>query len=63
MTIEHRQGPAAGRRILIIGAGRGQAGLIRAAKRLGATTVVATLTDPQPPGHRFRKIRKSEIRI
>lgn len=50
MTIEHRQGPAAGRRILIIGAGRGQVGLIRAAKRLGATTVVATLTDPQPPG-------------
>lgn len=50
MSTQHRQGPAAGRRILIIGAGRGQVGLIRAAKRLGATTVVATLPDPHLPG-------------
>lgn len=50
MSTGSSQAPAEGRRILIIGAGRGQVGLIRAAKRLGATTVVATLTDPRPPG-------------
>ncbi|MBO3724720.1 ATP-grasp domain-containing protein [Actinomyces bowdenii] len=50
MSTQHRQGPAAGRRILIIGAGRGQVGLIRAAKRLGATAVVATLPQPHLPG-------------
>ncbi|MDO4899145.1 ATP-grasp domain-containing protein [Actinomyces sp.] len=42
--------PAQGRRVLIIGAGRGQLGLIRAVKRLGATAVVATLTAGSPPG-------------
>lgn len=42
--------PARGRRVLIIGAGRGQLGLIRAVKRLGATAVVASLTAGPPPG-------------
>ncbi|MDU0348856.1 ATP-grasp domain-containing protein [Actinomyces sp. MRS3W] len=42
--------PARGRRVLVIGAGRGQLGLIRAVKRLGATAVVASLTDGPPPG-------------
>ncbi|WP_158247697.1 ATP-grasp domain-containing protein [Actinomyces qiguomingii] len=42
--------PAQGRRVLIIGAGRGQLGLIRAVKRLGATAVVASLTAGSPPG-------------
>ncbi|PHP52337.1 ATP-grasp domain-containing protein [Actinomyces ruminis] len=42
--------PARGRRVLIIGAGRGQLGLIRAVKRLGATAVVASLTAGSPPG-------------
>ncbi|SDN19917.1 Biotin carboxylase [Actinomyces ruminicola] len=42
--------PARGRRVLVIGAGRGQLGLIRAIKRLGATAVVASLTAGPPPG-------------
>lgn len=44
--------PARGRRVLVVGGGRGQVGLIRALKRLGATTVVASLTDGPPPGLR-----------
>ncbi|WP_127841711.1 ATP-grasp domain-containing protein [Actinomyces wuliandei] len=47
---ETRQGPASGRRVLVIGAGRGQTGLIRAVKRLGATAVVATRVEPHLPG-------------
>ncbi|QHO91315.1 hypothetical protein CWT12_08305 [Actinomyces sp. 432] len=47
---EAGQLPARGRRVLIIGAGRGQLGLIRAVKRLGATAVVASLTAGPPPG-------------
>ncbi|CAM3028486.1 ATP-grasp domain-containing protein [Actinomyces slackii] len=58
MTADHQHSaqpesaelPAAGRRVLIIGAGRGQLGLIRAVKRLGATAVVASRTQPRPPG-------------
>ena len=38
------------RRLLILGAGRGQVGLIRTAKRLGYHVTVATLTQGNPPG-------------
>lgn len=37
-------------RILILGAGRGQVGLIRTAKRLGYHVIVATLRQGDPPG-------------
>ncbi|MDO5093448.1 MAG: ATP-grasp domain-containing protein [Propionibacteriaceae bacterium] len=45
-----RRGPAPSRRVLIIGAGRGQVGLIRAVQRLGATAVVATRRNAHLPG-------------
>ena len=38
------------KRLLILGAGRGQLGLIKAAKKLGITTIVGTLPDNNPPG-------------
>lgn len=37
------------RRLLILGAGRGQIGLYKAAKELGVATVAATLPDNNPP--------------
>lgn len=37
-------------RLLVLGAGRGQAGLISAARQMGVHTVVATLPDGDPPG-------------
>lgn len=42
--------PAARRRVLVLGAGRGQVGLIQALKRLGATVVVGTQLRPDLPG-------------
>lgn len=39
-----------GRKVLVLGAGRGQVGLIRALQRLGARVVVATQMRPDLPG-------------
>lgn len=40
----------AGKRLLIIGAGRGQVGLYKAAKEMGIHTIAGTLPDNNPPG-------------
>lgn len=39
-----------GKRLLILGAGRGQLGLYRAAKEMGITVIAGTLPDNNPPG-------------
>ena len=38
-----------GKRLLILGAGRGQIGLYRAAKEMGITTIAGTMPDNNPP--------------
>lgn len=38
-----------GKRLLILGAGRGQMGLYRAAREMGITTIAGTLADNNPP--------------
>lgn len=37
------------KRLLILGAGRGQIGLYRAANEMGITTVAGTMSDNNPP--------------
>ena len=39
-----------GKRLLILGAGRGQIGLYKAARELGIHTIAGTLPDNNPPG-------------
>lgn len=39
-----------GKRLLILGAGRGQVGLYRAAKEMGIYTIAGTMRDNNPPG-------------
>ena len=39
-----------GKRLLIVGAGRGQVGLYKAAKELGIHTIAGTMPDNNPPG-------------
>ncbi len=39
-----------GKRLLILGAGRGQVGLYKAAKELGIVTIAGTMPDNNPPG-------------
>lgn len=41
------------KRLLVLGAGRGQVGLIKTAKEMGITTVVGTLPNNKAPGLRF----------
>lgn len=40
----------AGKRLLIVGAGRGQVGLYKAAKEMGIHTIAGTMPDNNPPG-------------
>ena len=40
----------AGKRLLVVGAGRGQIGLYRAAREMGVHTIAGTLPDNDPPG-------------
>lgn len=42
-----------GKRLLVLGAGRGQVGLIKTAKEMGITTVVGTMPNNNLPGLRF----------
>ena len=39
-----------GKRLLVLGAGRGQIGLYKAAKEMGITTIAGTMPDNNPPG-------------
>ena len=39
-----------GKRLLIVGAGRGQVGLYKAAKEMGVHTIAGTMPDNNPPG-------------
>ncbi len=39
-----------GKRLLILGAGRGQIGLYKAAKEMGIVTIAGTMSDNNPPG-------------
>lgn len=39
-----------GKRLLVLGAGRGQVGLYRAAKKMGIHTIAGTMPDNDPPG-------------
>ncbi len=39
-----------GKRLLVVGAGRGQVGLYRAAKEMGIHTIAGTMPDNNPPG-------------
>src|SRR5690606_2908424 len=41
------------KRLLVLGAGRGQVGLIKTAKEMGVTTVVGTLPNNKAPGLRY----------
>lgn len=41
---------ATGKRLLILGAGRGQVGLYKAAKAMGIITIAGTMADNNPPG-------------
>lgn len=41
---------AKGKRLLILGAGRGQVGLYKAAREMGIVTIAGTMSDNNPPG-------------
>lgn len=51
-----------GKKLLILGAGRGQVGLIKAAKGLGIFTVVVTMTDNYPGVPLADKVRHANIK-
>lgn len=42
-----------GKRLLVVGAGRGQIGLYKAAKEMGVHTIAGTMPDNNPPGIKF----------
>ena len=42
-----------GKRLLIVGAGRGQVGLYKAAREMGVHTIAGTMPDNEPPGIRL----------
>ena len=50
-----------GKRLLVLGAGRGQIGLYKAAKEMGITTIAGTMPDNNPPGILMRLLKKQRI--
>ena len=48
--MEEENMEATGKRLLILGAGRGQVGLYKAAKAMGIITIAGTMADNNPPG-------------